>query len=1166
MFITEGVNLPEKIINAHAKGRLVFFVGAGASMDAPSNLPSFTKLARDLADAARVPFDENVAIDLFLGSMPSGFDVHAHAHRIISRADSAPNPTHKAIVRVASSIGSARVVTTNFDDHLSSAALSESVPIDDRWIGPALPMGDRFTGVVHLHGSELRTPGELVLTDRDFGRAYLNDAWATRFLQKMFEKFTVLFIGYSLDDPIMRYLSLGLPSKTRRYVLTHKPDEEKWSHLGIGAIPYPGTDTDHSALLAALQAWDTRARMGQLEHRARMREIVEGGPSMTPVDRDYVKSRLRTVEGARDFARGAATVPWLQWMEGQPRFRALFNGGAVKEPAVSLADWFGLFVSSPDLHGAALQTVHRLGQRFHPRLVDSASWSAEHLSREDEQAGRRWKTLLATSIHGHSAPPELGFVLPYEPTDRAASLGVVRAAIRPFLTLRRRWYVEDDDGKSPPDAEVSWQSNAASLSAHLQRAVRDAAEGDQTLGPLLEDALNNAYDLLNGYHGDRRFDPLGFGRFAIEAHGQDSRRDPEDALIDALRDFGIKALPVDPGLTERWWEQGRPLFRRLALHLLAAHESRTPDEKLRWLLNRKTLYLADQKHETFRVLAEFLQVASDSARAEVLAEALLGPAYPGDMPDGDRHRAYSTFNLLAWLSQSAPHWSEAATEFERIQAENPTFEVREHPDFDHWSSSGTWGGRLPIDPEDFIEKAETDAEAAFDDLINRDYSERNFDEPTWDDALSLVRRVVETRPALGRHIWQLVQQRGNLGDRAAQLRQAVIGGWERADLGAEAESIVALVASETSTGESARSISQFLLTQVQKFVESDESPIAAGLRDIASNLWRAQNAAFEHDPDLSPSSLALNSWPGELASYWAVEVDRRWRHNRDDWRGLNESERSAIWDLLNGPSQTQDATRPAFASSAYFLFAADPAFVEAHILPLFSDETSATQMWGSFLYHPRVDDRMLGAGLLDGMITEWARLDSLGDRGLQSQFNDLAASVVTFAGLNPSDRQRLLDQSVLAANGAHAAQFASAVVDLLDSDNVDGAGVWDTWLLDHLTARLSGLPRIANPEELARWADTVPFLGERIPDTILLLHDLGIGLGEQYHAPNFPAESLATYGPELVSHLAERVRNSSRIRSTQPFEVGELINGVRAVLGDAVEPIVEAARERGFVP
>ena len=1166
MFITDGVDLPEEIMDAHANGQLVFFVGAGASMDDPSKLPSFAKLASELALAARVPYDEKMAIDLFLGSMPSDFDVHAHAHRLTSPKGSAPNPTHRALVRVASSIAPARLVTTNFDDHLSGAVLAESMPAADRWIGPALPMGDSFTGVVHLHGSVLRSPAELVLTDRDFGRAYLYDAWATRFLQKMFDSFTVLFIGYSVDDPIMRYLSLGLPSKTKRYVMTHKPDEDKWVHLGIRPISYSGTDSDHVALLSALQAWDSRARMGQLDHRARMREIVEGGTSLTPVDRDYVVRRLRTVEGATDFAQGATTVPWLKWAEDLPEFTALFRGGVQKDTASILANWFGRFVSDPELHGAALQTVQRLGQHFAPVLVDAASWSAEHLSRADEAAGRRWKTLLATSIPGYSAPADLGLLLPYEPTKRTESLAVIRAALRPFLILKRRWLMQDDDA-FPPDAGVVWHANEHTLDAHLQRAIDDAEAGDQTLTALLEDALTSAYDLLSGYHGDRTFDSLGFGRSAIEPHGQDRHPDPEDALIDALRDFGVKSLSVVPGLADRWWLQERSLFRRLALHLLAVDESKSVDHKLRWILDRDLLYALPEKHETYQVLAKSLPNASAIVREQVLAAALFGPDYPHDMSEREKHVSYSTFNLLAWLTQSAPEWEEASSEFARMQAANLSFGVRENPDFDKWSSSGTWGGRLPIAPEDFIRDADTDLKAAFDALLAEDYSERNFEEPTWDDALSVIRRVSEIRPTMGIDLWDLVEDRADLGERAAQLKRAMVGGWEKAELEDEAEPIVALVASETGTTESARSISQFLLAQIHRHVESDESAVVSGLRQIAIDLWSAHSSGFEHGPDSQPSSLSLNSWPGEVASYWAVEVDRRWRHQREDWDGLNEQESAAILELINGPEATRDAARPSLASSAFFLFAADPQFIEENLLPLFSADASARQMWGAFLYNPRANDGMLAAGLLDGLLFEWARLDEIGDHGLPSQFFDFAASVAILASLTVADRQRVLDQSVLAANGMHAPDFASAVVHLLDSSEVESAGVWDRWLRDHLTARLTGLPRTAQPEELARWADAVPFLGDRIPAAIEILRDSSIGFGEQYNVPDFPQGVLTNYGPAFVEHFTERVRNSLPGGWQVPHAVAELISGIREVIGDAaVQPIVDAAREQGFSP
>jgi hypothetical protein len=40
----------------------------------------------------------------------------------------------------------------------------------------------------------------------DFGTAYLTERWASRFVAELFNHFTVLFVGYGMNDPVMRYL------------------------------------------------------------------------------------------------------------------------------------------------------------------------------------------------------------------------------------------------------------------------------------------------------------------------------------------------------------------------------------------------------------------------------------------------------------------------------------------------------------------------------------------------------------------------------------------------------------------------------------------------------------------------------------------------------------------------------------------------------------------------------------------------------------------------------------------------------------------------------------------------------------------------------------------------------------------------------------------------
>ena len=61
--------LADELLDAHMEGRLVLFVGAGASIDAPSCLPTFEGLAeRIAAEACREPPGEE-PLDEFLGRL-----------------------------------------------------------------------------------------------------------------------------------------------------------------------------------------------------------------------------------------------------------------------------------------------------------------------------------------------------------------------------------------------------------------------------------------------------------------------------------------------------------------------------------------------------------------------------------------------------------------------------------------------------------------------------------------------------------------------------------------------------------------------------------------------------------------------------------------------------------------------------------------------------------------------------------------------------------------------------------------------------------------------------------------------------------------------------------------------------------------------------------------
>jgi len=304
------IDVPQPLLDAQRNGDLVVFAGAGVSMPPPSGYPNFEQLAEEIAAGSALTREDHEPLERFLGRLEShGVMVHRLARDLLTDPSSSPNQLHYDLPRLFDSQRGLRLVTTNFDLHFTTAAgklFEDGVAIFD---APALPLGDRFKGIVYLHGSVEQDPGQLVLTDRDFGRAYLTEGWARRFLQAMFTRFTVLFVGYSHSDVVMNYLARGLPPDTQgqRYALTHESDPDRWNLLGVSPITYPLTEgpNKHSVLGESLGRWAEVARMGVLDHEHKIREMTRLPPPLEPEDADYIENALREPVTARFFARHA---------------------------------------------------------------------------------------------------------------------------------------------------------------------------------------------------------------------------------------------------------------------------------------------------------------------------------------------------------------------------------------------------------------------------------------------------------------------------------------------------------------------------------------------------------------------------------------------------------------------------------------------------------------------------------------------------------------------------------------------------------------------------------------------------------------------------------------------------------------------------------------------
>ena len=237
-FVKGGPDIDERLLQAHEDGQVVFFCGAGISY--PAGLPGFAGLTRRLYNelnpsetaterAALKGGAFDTAISLLESKLIGGRARVRREMASILMPHSLPpraTETQKCILQLSmAQDGKCRLVTTNFDRLFEDERERLNVK---RYQAPLLPVPkNRWEGLVYLHGllSEGLTDSELnqlILSSGDFGLAYLTERWAARFITELFRSYTVCFVGYSLSDPVLRYMMDALAADR---LLGEKPIE-----------------------------------------------------------------------------------------------------------------------------------------------------------------------------------------------------------------------------------------------------------------------------------------------------------------------------------------------------------------------------------------------------------------------------------------------------------------------------------------------------------------------------------------------------------------------------------------------------------------------------------------------------------------------------------------------------------------------------------------------------------------------------------------------------------------------------------------------------------------------------------------------------------------------------------------------------------------------------
>ena len=348
-FVRHGPDIPERLLQAHEDGRVVFFCGAGISY--PARLPGFSGLVNKLYQALSVapnPVQQSAIkaglFDTAIGLMETDVvggrgTVRSALATILTPDLTAPNATatHEALLTLAQNReGRTRLITTNFDRLFEEVRAEKSLSFPD-FKAPLLPVPKtRWDGLVYLHGLLPITPtasdlDRLVASSGDFGLAYLTERWAARFVSELFRNFTICFVGYSINDPVLRYMMDALAADR---LLGESPPEmfafgshsrgkevdcaNEWKAKNVTPILYR-EHQHHAYLHKTLRAWAKTYQDGVRGKEQIVDQSARFRPLASTKQDDFVGRMLWALSDPRGLpAKRFAEldpVPSLDWLE-----------------------------------------------------------------------------------------------------------------------------------------------------------------------------------------------------------------------------------------------------------------------------------------------------------------------------------------------------------------------------------------------------------------------------------------------------------------------------------------------------------------------------------------------------------------------------------------------------------------------------------------------------------------------------------------------------------------------------------------------------------------------------------------------------------------------------------------------------------------------------------
>ena len=992
-----GPEFPAEFLDLIQSGRVVFFCGAGLS--AGTGLPIFSNLVRELDKILNPdPNDRfkrgRTDYDRMLSELESRFvpgRMRKHVRRILSKP---PKPgtleNHQNILKLAATPGGGfRLVTTNFDDRFVLGN-GEEILSDD---APKLPVPESpgWSSLVHLHGRICKGSGlnNLVLNASDFGRAYLSEGWARRFVVHLMRRWPVAFVGYGLNDPPMRYLMdavydprASAEEFCQAFALvgcgTDEEDKQRREWEGKRVTPILYNNADNHKVLGEILSNLVRLK-DESGYRA---ELAQQGTNGNPGDEEGANGKrvvwaLRDSIASETFAQakffqnpedGDKFIRWVNTFKAAGLFRAdkaasvdalncpshsLHDAPKLSPVANILAYWVARHAHQPKM----LQWLASLGGTPHPEFIMKL---LRFVNKADGVKPKEMPDWLLEMWNLHLqerlALPSCGLLFDNMLRAREKSEWVktnlkrkILSELRPHLRIVERW----GDLEVAVDCQMNCMSGGAYYATELVKNLEFAMAHVEALSAHLEDAALLMKRCKIDRLSLRCFRPEEDDDHYEIPHWLFLTLRVRDAVLGMIKG---KDIPRLKKLVSHWMVSEHLLLRRLALFTITEtaafpEQARLPID---WgakiiMTHPDMLWEWESERESCRFLRKAGARITPSVRAVLERIVRKGPRRSKcrtDLPDEDIAKVmrWAVAKFLAKLELSG---AKLSPESVRILADTrkayPEKKFEEFMEYPVSKAVTSWQTGDPDDPDwpgmpkqPVPKWAEMTAEECADHIQSAEHPKTYSLIKNHSDKAIEVFEIYARRGFWKEHEWTLFL---NNFDRNQDIPDKIAVRLTRLLEAIPDESAVALARGCARTMQ--------IISRTLPFSEMERTWHRAWGVDLDDA------PTFSSTHHISQLDIAINHAHGQLAEIPLTCLGR-------------EEEREKLLDvlakILAGKNPSHKYGKIVIGGRLFPLLHNFPEWTRQHLLPFFEpDHPMAFGMWEAFLYNPNISEKLLDA-------------------------------------------------------------------------------------------------------------------------------------------------------------------------------------------------------------